>query len=212
MLHPYTVWIRGSCQAVSTTAWEWGYNLASFPGLHAQLLSLAVPKAGEGLEGFITWCMPLLMPWPFLISIPDHSWSQSQTILNLAISWPGFKWVWLPSTTGWTVTTGIHTYLTWSTCVRSWHTFSRVPPIILLAAKWASVSVQRSSTIQLDPVLLRWHRLCCCSEEIGSWLAAAETREELSCNLSGTTIPVAKCLWFCVMLTPTGSGNPAPGS
>jgi len=29
-------------------------ELASFPGLHAQLLSLAVRKAGEGLDGFIT--------------------------------------------------------------------------------------------------------------------------------------------------------------
>ena len=35
--------------------------IASFPGLHAQLLSLAVWKAGEGLDGFITWCMPRLM-------------------------------------------------------------------------------------------------------------------------------------------------------
>jgi len=31
-----------------------GSALASFPGLHAQLLSLAVQKVGEGLEGFIT--------------------------------------------------------------------------------------------------------------------------------------------------------------
>jgi len=30
------------------------HTLASFPGLHAQLLSLAVRKAGEGLDGFIT--------------------------------------------------------------------------------------------------------------------------------------------------------------
>ena len=29
-------------------------HLASFPGLHAQLLSLAVRKAGEGLDGLIT--------------------------------------------------------------------------------------------------------------------------------------------------------------
>jgi len=29
-------------------------TLASFPGLHTQLLSLAVGKAGEGLDGFIT--------------------------------------------------------------------------------------------------------------------------------------------------------------
>jgi len=29
-------------------------GLASFPGLHAQLVSLAVRKAGEGLDGFIT--------------------------------------------------------------------------------------------------------------------------------------------------------------
>jgi len=29
-------------------------RLASFPGLHAQLLSLAVRKAGEGLDGLIT--------------------------------------------------------------------------------------------------------------------------------------------------------------
>jgi len=28
--------------------------VASFPGLHAQLLSLAVRKAGEGLDGLIT--------------------------------------------------------------------------------------------------------------------------------------------------------------
>jgi len=34
--------------------------LASFPGLHAQLLSLAVRKAGEGLDGFITWCVSRL--------------------------------------------------------------------------------------------------------------------------------------------------------
>jgi len=44
---------------------KWGwihvYVLASFPSLHAQLLSLAVQKAGEGLDGFITWCMPQLM-------------------------------------------------------------------------------------------------------------------------------------------------------
>jgi len=33
---------------------ESGAMLASFPGLHAQLLSLAVRKAGEGLDGFIT--------------------------------------------------------------------------------------------------------------------------------------------------------------
>ena len=33
-------------------------HLASFPGLHTQLLSLAVWKAGEGLDGFISrgWC------------------------------------------------------------------------------------------------------------------------------------------------------------
>jgi len=36
-------------------------QLASFPGLHAQLLSLAVRKAGEGLDRFITRCLPLLM-------------------------------------------------------------------------------------------------------------------------------------------------------
>ena len=30
------------------------YVVASFPGLHAQLLSLAVRKAGEGLDGLIT--------------------------------------------------------------------------------------------------------------------------------------------------------------
>ena len=29
-------------------------KVASFPGLHAQLLSLAVRKAGEGLDGLIT--------------------------------------------------------------------------------------------------------------------------------------------------------------
>ena len=29
-------------------------HVASFPGLHAQLLSLAVRKAGEGLDGLIT--------------------------------------------------------------------------------------------------------------------------------------------------------------
>ena len=29
-------------------------SVASFPGLHAQLLSLAVRKAGEGLDGLIT--------------------------------------------------------------------------------------------------------------------------------------------------------------
>jgi len=29
-------------------------GVTSFPGLHAQLLSLAVRKAGEGLDGFIT--------------------------------------------------------------------------------------------------------------------------------------------------------------
>ena len=31
-----------------------GFGIASFPGLHAQLLLLAVREAGEGLEGFIT--------------------------------------------------------------------------------------------------------------------------------------------------------------
>ena len=35
-------------------------QLASFSGLHAQLLSLAIRKAGEGLDGFITWCVLLL--------------------------------------------------------------------------------------------------------------------------------------------------------
>ena len=35
-------------------------QLALFPGHHAQLLLLAVRKVGEGLEGFITWCVPLL--------------------------------------------------------------------------------------------------------------------------------------------------------
>jgi len=30
------------------------FSVASFPGLHAQLLSLAVRKAGEGLDGLIT--------------------------------------------------------------------------------------------------------------------------------------------------------------
>jgi len=35
-------------------------NLTSFPGLHVQLMLLAVWKAGEGLEGFIMWCMSLL--------------------------------------------------------------------------------------------------------------------------------------------------------
>jgi len=34
--------------------------VALFPGFHAQLLLLAVRKVGEGLDGFITWCMPLL--------------------------------------------------------------------------------------------------------------------------------------------------------
>ena len=35
------------------TLWS-GIYIASFPGLYAQLLSLAVRKAGEGLDGFIT--------------------------------------------------------------------------------------------------------------------------------------------------------------
>jgi len=35
-------------------------SIASFPGLHAQLLSLAVWKAGEGLDGLIMWCVPRL--------------------------------------------------------------------------------------------------------------------------------------------------------
>jgi len=43
------------------TGWS-VHGLASFPGLHAQLLSLAVWKAWEGLEGFITWCVPLTHP------------------------------------------------------------------------------------------------------------------------------------------------------
>jgi len=37
-----------------------GYSIAQlalFPGLHTQLLSLTVRKAGEGLDGFITWCV-----------------------------------------------------------------------------------------------------------------------------------------------------------
>ena len=32
----------------------YGVVLASFPGLHTQLLSLAVRKVGEGLDGLIT--------------------------------------------------------------------------------------------------------------------------------------------------------------
>jgi len=51
---------------------QW-YNLASFPGLHAQLLSLAVWKAGEGLNGFITWCVPLLMS----CTVASHDQSSS---------------------------------------------------------------------------------------------------------------------------------------
>ena len=35
-------------------------SIASFPGLHAQLLLLAVRKAEEGLDGLITWCVPRL--------------------------------------------------------------------------------------------------------------------------------------------------------
>ena len=44
-----------------------------FPGLHAQLLSLAVRKRGEGLQGFITWCMLLLM----LRTVASHDQSSS---------------------------------------------------------------------------------------------------------------------------------------
>jgi len=39
---------------VSTKYYHTMLALASFPGLHAQLLSLAVRKAGEGLDGLIT--------------------------------------------------------------------------------------------------------------------------------------------------------------
>jgi len=39
----------------SGRVWAQDYSLlASFPGLHAQLLLLAVRKAGEGLDGLIT--------------------------------------------------------------------------------------------------------------------------------------------------------------
>ena len=47
----------------TTTCLYWAVTyttIASLPGLHTQLLSHAVRKAGEGLDGFITWCMPRL--------------------------------------------------------------------------------------------------------------------------------------------------------
>ena len=43
------------------TRWLQWSTLASFPGLHAQLLSLAVWKRGKAWTDFITWCVPLLM-------------------------------------------------------------------------------------------------------------------------------------------------------
>jgi len=36
-------------------------QVASFPGLHTQLFSLAVRKAWEGLDRYITWCVLRLM-------------------------------------------------------------------------------------------------------------------------------------------------------
>ena len=47
----------------TTTCLYWAVTyttIVSLPGLHTQLLSHAVRKAGEGLDGFITWCMPRL--------------------------------------------------------------------------------------------------------------------------------------------------------
>jgi len=49
------------CLVQCRTETKCTYPLASFPGLHAQLLSLAVRKTGEGLDGLITWCVPRLM-------------------------------------------------------------------------------------------------------------------------------------------------------
>jgi len=52
--------INGSVDSLQFVAIWMGYSIAQlalFPGLHTQLLSLAVRKAGEGLDGFITWCV-----------------------------------------------------------------------------------------------------------------------------------------------------------
>ena len=45
-----TFWFGTFAMLFSAT----GCVVASFPGLHAQLLSLAVRKTGEGLDGLIT--------------------------------------------------------------------------------------------------------------------------------------------------------------
>ena len=47
---------------------HFSFWVASFPCLHAQLKFVACSmKSGEGLEGFITWCVPLMYPrrWYF---------------------------------------------------------------------------------------------------------------------------------------------------
>ena len=61
------------CVVVVVCHWLPIVYLASFPGLHAQVLSLAVQKAGEGLEGFITLCMALLTSH----TVASHNWSSS---------------------------------------------------------------------------------------------------------------------------------------
>ena len=48
------------CLAPGSLKREYTITVALFPGLHAQLCRLQYEKRGEGLERFITWCMPLL--------------------------------------------------------------------------------------------------------------------------------------------------------
>ena len=69
------------CKPVSSIWYQYQPILASFPGLHAQLLSLAVQKVGEGLDGFITWCVPQLTS----CTVASHDRSSSN--LNRRTNW-----------------------------------------------------------------------------------------------------------------------------
>jgi len=77
-LHALMPWLR---KPVLSIWYQYRPILASFPGLHAQLLSLAVRKAGEDLDGFITWCMPRLTS----CTVASHDWSSSN--LTCRTSW-----------------------------------------------------------------------------------------------------------------------------
>ena len=79
-------------------------HIASFPGLYAQLLLLTVWKAGEGLDGFITWCMPLLTSRSVCSHLglfsPLHFFPWIEFVLSVQF----VLWVWLLLVRSWLAT------------------------------------------------------------------------------------------------------------